>query len=118
MKVKVNAKGEVELDVSNGESDEALRLIYKLQADARKSAAAPGLDPTKIRTGALNRTLYEVWEVLVENDCEVGVSIDAVSRQIGINNSAAGQRLLNLVKAGYARRVTLGRYRAETPENG
>ena len=114
MEVKVNAAGEVVLNVTNGDGQAAMDIIHALQADARK-AQSQKIDPLKTPTGPLSKKQYEVWEYLCENDCEVGVSLNAMGREIGITDGAVGQRMQDLIKLGYARRVSTGRYRAEIP---
>jgi hypothetical protein len=114
MKVTINHKGEVELDISNGDGQAAMDLIRSLQADARRKH----VDMAKVSTGRLNALQFKTWEFLAENDCEVGVHVDAIGRHLGITPGAAGQRCYTLVSLGYASRVSNGRYRALTPANG
>jgi len=142
LKVTVNAKGDVTLDISNGEAQAALDFIRALQSEQRIALQAnpfqgrqrvtlevddpkpQALQPISKGTrpgvhtphdGALNRSQYDAWEYLAENDCEVGVHLNALGRHLNISSSAAGQRCYTLIKLGYARRVAMGRYRALTP---
>lgn len=114
MEVKVNAAGEVVLNVTNGDSQAALDLIHALQTDARK-AQSQKIDPEKVSTGPLTKYQYLVWEYLCENDCTSGVTLNAMARALGISDGAVGQRLQHMVTLGYAVRVSSGRYRAEIP---
>ena len=118
MKVNVKADGTVELEVSNGEGQAAIDLIHALQADARRQAADAAANVSRAalaQSGGLNSVQYQAWEVLCENDCVVGVTVAAIARELKIKHSTASQRLLTLVKLGYAERVATGRYRAVTP---
>lgn len=59
----------------------------------------------------LNKDQFELWEYLVDNDCEGGIPIAAIARHFQIKDSTIGQRLCSLVRMGYAFRTGRGRYR-------
>lgn len=128
MEIKVNAEGEVVINVVNGETDRAIDLIRALQGEARgkkinerrsesMKLAAQKVD-TGLGSGKLNQIQYRTWEYLCENDCSDGIHISGVARAFGVPNTTANSRVLVLEKLGYAKRVRKGYYRALTPENG
>lgn len=121
MEIKVNADGEVILNVNNGETDKALEMIHALQADARRKTLAKDRSETgkqaqtKVGSGNLNAIQYRTWEYLCENDSPNGIHVSQLARAFGITNMAANSRLLVVEKLGYAKRVAKGYYRALTP---
>jgi hypothetical protein len=142
MKVTINADGSVSFEV--GSAAEALALAREFQNGAKPVFKEPKPvedspnDPAELpvkkkdritqkkrhsdtellataRAAGLTVASYVVWEFLVNHEDRRGVSISEIARQFRLTNAAAGQRLLVLVKAGYAERVKVGHYRAATP---
>jgi Fic family protein len=124
MEIRVNAEGEVILNVTNGEVDKAMELIHALQADARRKertvthSATMKAANTKVGDSNLNQIQYRTWEFLCENDNNEGIHVSQIAKAFGLTRAAANSRLLVIEKLGYAKRVHKGYYRALTPENG
>lgn len=104
MKVTINPDGTPTFeDVS---VDEGLAIMDKIRERAAAQAnSTPAPDPS------MNAKYYQTWTCLVENDCELGVSLHHVARALNISPEAATQRLGAMVKRGTARRVSVGHYR-------
>ena len=117
MKVHILPDGTVELEVANGEGHEALDLIEIMQARARQKMAIQRMEDDRIEKASedshLDKHQYRTWEYLCENDSVAGIHLSQLAKDFGLTNSAANQRLLVLVRLGYARRVKRGYYRAE-----
>lgn len=135
MKVVINAHGEITLDVSSGESADALSFIRELQADQRGAQNGAGhnseakaalqraetsLDAAQAvsvksvrnpRLTALDTRAMATYEALLAFDQPEGVHIRAVAEVLEISEATAGQRLLVFVKRGLAERVGRGLYR-------
>lgn len=124
MEIKINADGEVVLNVAADETGEALSLIHALQKDARKKQVSETrsesmtLAAQRVQDSHLNALQYRTWEFLCENDNADGTHVSQLAKAFGINRAAANTRLIVLEKMGYAKRVAKGYYRALTPENG
>jgi hypothetical protein len=124
MEIRVNANGDVIINVTNGETDKALEMIHALQADARRKTLSTDRSEvgkqaqTKVSGSNLNAIQYRTWEYLCENDNSGGVHVSQVARAFAVSNAAANSRLSTLYQLGYANRVAKGYYRALTPEGG
>lgn len=101
MKIKANADGSFEFEVDNIE--EGVALHKKL------TASTENRDSEKVD---LNTVQNELYYFLVDNDCEAGITISAVSHHFEISYKSANQRLIKLTNMGHLKRVGAGRYRA------
>lgn len=117
MKVSISPEGNVELDVSNGETENAIELIQKLQQTNKEKESVRALEHAERieKTTELNGWQYDLWNWLCDNDNINGIPIAAAARHFELTSGAMGQRLARLVKIGYASRPVNGRYRAKTP---
>ena len=122
MEVKLNAQGEVVINVTNGESGAALELLKALRAEQEgkkvSEIRSKSMTEAAEKYGKLNGVQYRTWEYLVANDNPEGIHVSQVARAFGVSNAAANTRCLTLEKLGYAKRVHKGYYRALTPEDG
>jgi hypothetical protein len=136
MKVTFETDGSISVDVSPNDTPDAIRnylgAVQSLAASKHCSGANVVASPahvaqtaiTNIRPArrrppslnSLNKTQYEMWEFLVDHDCQGGIHRSAVEQHFGLSYSCAGQRLGRLVRAGFAYRVGLGYFRPKTGE--
>lgn len=101
MKVRANADGSFEFEVDDIEEGIALHKKLTAQPEQRNTEKVD-----------LNTKQIQLYYYLVDNDCEHGVTINAVAAHFEINNKAANQRLITLTNMGHLKRVGSGRYRA------
>ena len=111
MKVTVNING-VDLKLE-GEVDETVDFVQRLQKKEQEEKKIIVRSERIEKAVELNKVQFDLWEYLVDNDCEAGVPIAAVARHFELNEGCAGQRLSVLTNNGYAYRVGRGRYRAK-----
>lgn len=109
MKVSMNVDG-IELKI-DGELNEAVDFVKKLREKETEHAQSIERINRIEKAVELNAVQFELWEYLVDNDCEAGIPIAAVARHFNDSESKMGQRLVRLCDTGYAYRVGRGRYR-------
>ena len=117
MRIVINPQtGAMEFDAT---PDEAVALM-RLQSQVGEGQSRNGRGETEVTSAAieagLTEALYLAWDYLVQRDSSKdGVTVAAVARHLRISRSAASSRLHKLVRYGYAKRMTRGRYKAVCP---
>ena len=108
----------LEIDVDEVEAAEAaddLKTHFERPKRARK-ARTYDATPERLKAAkemSLSIGHYQVWEFLVDNDARTrGIGPEDVARRFKITRSSANQRLIILVKKGYAERISFGKYKA------
>ena len=108
----------LDFDVDEVEAAEAaddLKTHFSRPKKARK-ARTYDASPERIKAAkemGLSVGHYQVWEFLVDNDSRTrGIGPEDVARRFKITRSSANQRLIILVRKGYAERISFGRYKA------
>jgi hypothetical protein len=129
MRINFATDGAISVDVTPGDTaDVVLNILSAIRTvDNTGSTPLPELAPAprpqprprpkRAGINSLNRTQYEMWEFLVDNDCERGVHRSAAEQHFGLSYSCAGQRLGRLVRAGLAYRVGAGWFRAKAGDD-
>jgi len=107
MKLHVNKDGSFDLDLDAKEDlGKAAKLIREIQnIPTQETRDEGGRD--------LNGVQYAAWTWLIENDQDRGVHYTAMARDMSLTEKAASQRIMTLVRLGYAERVGSGTYRAK-----
>jgi hypothetical protein len=117
MKVSIDPDGKVELDVNNGETQNAIEFIRQLQKEKKREETIKEIEhEERVQHSAeLNKTQYETWDFLIDHDCDAGVPVAGIARALNSTCGAVSHRLGILVNKGYAVRTQRGYYRARTP---
>lgn len=86
-----------------------------LLLDLEKPVPSPDSYRGKVASD-LTKSQFQTWELLDMNrNARRGVTVAAVARELKLTSAAAGQRLIQLYKMGYAQRLAPGRYCVSDP---